>query len=508
MKVFKHMTALVLALVMAAALAVTAYAATVTVKYREFVYSSQITFRQYDYSQSTSPTVVNMTISATSSLGSGSALYHVKYANGTVAYCIQPGVHSDDSGSYVQGSSGCWYNLPASVQSAIALALACGYPSADYGTASGDRNSSAIINAEKWAATQAIIWELICEYRSAYTYDDWGYSPFYDCVDTSRYPTFELWYNKAAAWQNLLKQESATIAEAMRIQTDGLRWYAAYHDEGHHPHVHMMVWSTEPKKGYLTREGIAVMRSRMTNAIFHEEMTELYIKKDAAYKESIQTAKESLLLYIRMLEGSESADPVIEQKLWELSHALEQVDGKHVYAYLPKEVKTQVDEIMERLAQLPEVAACYEQWWKLKDEIASYYGRNTPPHQPLVQQKEFRTIKNFIIREAETFREPTSVQMSTDAEPREPRKTSDETPTAVQQPQIAPLQNALTADAVMQLLHHMSRMFRGNMPVIPPALRIDSKRRRRLQEKRMAMGHKRDDHEDEQLHHVNDNTMQ
>ena len=203
MKVFKHMTVLVLALIMVAALAVTAYAATVTVKYREFVYSGQITFRQYDYSQSTSPTVINMTISATSSLGSGSALYHVKYANGTVAYCIQPGVHSDDSGSYVQGSSGCWYNLPASVQSAIALALACGYPSADYGTASGDRNSSAIINAEKWAATQAIIWELICEYRSAYTYDDWGYSPFYGCVDTSRYPTFELWYDKiAAAMQN------------------------------------------------------------------------------------------------------------------------------------------------------------------------------------------------------------------------------------------------------------------------------------------------------------------
>ena len=203
MKVFKHMTALVLALIMVAALAVTAYAATVTVKYREFVYSGQITFRQYDYSQSTSPTVINMTISATSSLGSGSALYHVKYANGTVAYCIQPGVHSDDSGSYVQGSSGCWYNLPASVQSAIALALACGYPSADYGAASGDRNSSAIINAEKWAATQAIIWELICEYRNAYTYDDWEYSPFYGCVDTSRYPTFGLWYDKiAAAMQN------------------------------------------------------------------------------------------------------------------------------------------------------------------------------------------------------------------------------------------------------------------------------------------------------------------
>ena len=307
-----------------------------------------------------------------------------------------------------------------------------------------------------------------------------------------------LGYNKAAAWQNLLKQESASIAEAMRIQTDDIRWYAAYHDEGHHPHVHMMVWSAEPKKGYLTREGIAVMRSKMTNAIFRDEMTELYIKKDAAYKESIQTAKESLLMCIRMLESSGAADTVIEQKLRDLSRALVQVDGKHAYAYLPKEVKAQVDEIVERLAQLPEVAVCYDQWWKLKDEIAGYYGRNIPPRQPLSQQEEFRAIKNFIIREAETIREPTPVQTSTDAEPSEPQKPLDETPTEVQQPQIAPLQNALTADAVMQLLLHMSRMFRGNMPVIPPALRIDSKRRRRLQEKRMAMGRKRDDHEEAQ----------
>lgn len=317
-----------------------------------------------------------------------------------------------------------------------------------------------------------------------------------------------LGYNKAAAWRNLLRQESAAIAEAMRIQTNDFRWYAAYHDEGHHPHVHMMVWSAEPKKGYLTREGIAVMRSRMTNAIFRDEMTELYIKKDTAYKESIQTAKESLLLYIRMLESSESADTVIEQKLRELSQALEQVDGKHVYAYLPKEIKGQVDEIVERLAQLPEVAACYEQWWRLKDKIAGYYGRNTSPHQPLVQQKEFRAIKNFIIREAETIREPTPVQMSTDSEQNEPQESSDEAPTAVQQPRSEMPRAAVTADAVMQLLLHMGRMFRGNMPVIPPALRIDSKRRRRLQEKRMAMGHKRDDHEDEQFHHVNDNTMQ
>ena len=196
MKTVKRFTALVLALVMAAMLAVSAYAATVVVKYKVYVYTSQLTFKQYDYSSSTTPSTRNLTILADSSLGSGSALYHVKYVNGALAYCIQPGVRSDDSSNYVQGSSGCWYNLPAAVQSGIALALACGYPSAEYGTAYGDSNSSDIIGAEKWAATQAVIWDLICEYRSPYDYRSWGSSPFYNCVDTSRCPTFALWYSE------------------------------------------------------------------------------------------------------------------------------------------------------------------------------------------------------------------------------------------------------------------------------------------------------------------------
>ena len=200
------MTALILALVMAAMLAVSAYAATVVVKYKVYVYTSQLTFKQYDYSSSTTPSTRNLTILADSSLGSGSAMYHVKYVNGALAYCIQPGVRSDDSSNYVQGSSGCWYNLPAAVQSGIALALACGYPSAEYGTAYGDSNSSDIVNAEKWAATQAIIWDLICEYRSPYDYRSWGSSPFYNCVDTSRYPTFALWYSE--------------IVDAMQSATD------------------------------------------------------------------------------------------------------------------------------------------------------------------------------------------------------------------------------------------------------------------------------------------------
>lgn len=316
-----------------------------------------------------------------------------------------------------------------------------------------------------------------------------------------------LGYNKAATWQNLLKQESHSIAEAMRIPPEKFRWYAAYHDEGHHPHIHMMAWSDDPKVGFLTQKGIASIRSKMTNEIFRDEMTELYIRKDAAYKESIQTAKALLLERIRALETGAADDPGLVKELQELSQALAQVGGKHVYSYLPKSVKAQVDAIVDRLSQLPEVAACYECWWNLKDEIAGYYGRNTPPHQPLVQQKEFRAIKNFIIREADSIRWPEPKQMDVDTALCGMQERSSDAKYPTSQSRTVTGRSAITADAALHLLHHMGCVFRSRMPFIPPALRIDSKRRRRLQEKRMALGHKRDDHEDERLHHINDNTM-
>ena len=268
-----------------------------------------------------------------------------------------------------------------------------------------------------------------------------------------------LGYSKAAAWQNLLKQESHSIAEAMRIPPEKFRWYAAYHDEGHHPHIHMMAWSDDPKVGFLTQKGIASIRSKMTNEIFRDEMTELYIRKDAAYKESMQTAKALLLERIRALETGAADDPGLVKELQELSQALAQVGGKHVYSYLPKSVKAQVDAIVERLAQLPEVAACYDQWWQLKDEIAGYYGQNTPPHQPLTQRKEFRSLKNWIIREAE------DISFSPSADSTEPgeKQSTEKTPPIRGSVDVQPVGEAVSArhipaNVVMRLLHHMGQI--------------------------------------------------
>jgi len=140
--------------------------------------------------------------------------------------------------------------------------------------------------------------------------------------------------------------------------------------------------------------------------------------------------------------------------------------------------------------------------------LRAFGGRTPPPRQPLTQRKEFRSLKNWIIREAE------DISFSPSADSVEPgeKQSTEKTPPIRGSADVQPVGEAVSArhipaNAVMRLLHHMGQIFRTSMPVIPPALRIDSKRRRRLQEKRMAMGHKRNDHEDEQLHHVNDNTM-
>jgi len=324
-----------------------------------------------------------------------------------------------------------------------------------------------------------------------------------------------LGYNKAAAWRNLLKHESAAIAEAMRIQTDDFRWYAAYHDEEHHPHVHMMAWSDDPRMGHLTKKGIFAMRSKLTGTIFREELKDVYIRKESIYKRSIQTAQEKLLELTAQMEQRTCPDTGIEQMMLELSQQLPQLSGKHQYGYLPKPVKATVDAIVDRLAQLPEVAACYAQWNQVKDELVRFHNQNLRQHLPLSQQKEFRVLLNAVIREAENMptrfsvvlhEEPPDLE-ETDT-PEHPAHTPPQGNTQIPQRTEDVPQQAGTLSATIHLLHHMSRIFRHDALISPATLRIDSKRRRRLQEKRMAMSHKRDDHEDEQLYHVNDNTMQ
>ena len=213
-----------------------------------------------------------------------------------------------------------------------------------------------------------------------------------------------LGYDNARTWQNLLRANRNDIAAAMNIPPNHFRWYAAFHDEGEHPHVHMMAWSTVPSEAYLTRDGIRKIKSQLTNQIFKQEMLHTYEQKSQSRDELVHEARRAIRWLTREMAQSICAAPEIEQKMEQLAGQLETVKGKKSYGYLPKPVKKTVDEVVDKLEELPVVRECYDQWCRLQSEVESYYHDKAREKKKLSQEKEFRQIKNAVIQEAERIR--------------------------------------------------------------------------------------------------------
>ena len=213
-----------------------------------------------------------------------------------------------------------------------------------------------------------------------------------------------LGYENGESWRRLLLAHQTELAAAMKIPPSSFRWCAAFHDEKHHPHIHMMAWSNDPKQGYLTERGIEQMRSQLSNDIFQDELLSIYQEKDLSYQQVRDAAMEAMGRLIREMKSGLCDSPIIAGQMETLAGMLAEVKGKKVYGYLKKPVKAQVDAIVDELARLPEVAECYEQWNRLRDELERYYKDTPREHKPLSQQQEFKAMKNMVIREAEELR--------------------------------------------------------------------------------------------------------
>ena len=223
-------------------------------------------------------------------------------------------------------------------------------------------------------------------------------------ISLKREDATRLGYNNAKSWMNLLRANRNDIAAAMNIPPNHFRWYAAYHNEGDHPHVHMMAWSTVPEEAYLTKEGIRQIKSRLMNQIFKQEMLHTYEQKSQSRDELVRETRRAIRRLTREMAQSICSAPEIEQKMEQLAGQLGTVKGKKSYGYLPKPVKKTVDEVVDRLEELPVVKQCYDQWCVLQSEVESYYHDKPREKKKLSQEKEFRQIKNAVIQEAERIR--------------------------------------------------------------------------------------------------------
>lgn len=210
-----------------------------------------------------------------------------------------------------------------------------------------------------------------------------------------------LGYENGESWRRLLLAHQTELATAMKIPPSSFRWCAAFHDEKHHPHIHMMAWCADLKQGYLTEKGIEQMRSQLSNDIFQDELLSLYQEKELSYQEVRDAAMEAMGRLIREMKSGLCDSPVIAGQMETLAGMLAEVKGKKMYGYLKKPVKAQVDAIVDELARLPKVAECYDHWNRLRDELERYYKDTPREHKPLSQQQEFKAIKNMVIREAE-----------------------------------------------------------------------------------------------------------
>ena len=188
----------------------------------------------------------------------------------------------------------------------------------------------------------------------------------------------------------------------MKIPPEDFRWYAAFHDEGNHPHVHMMAWSVKPNQAYLSKDGIRQIKSTLTNQIFRQELLHVYEQKSKSRDELVAEARKAMQELAKAMQEMTCIHPEAEQMIWNLSRQLGQVSGKKTYGYLSKPMKKLVDEIVDQMARLPTVDACYQTWWELQCQVEDYYSEGKKRlRPPLSQQKEFRQIKNAVIKEAE-----------------------------------------------------------------------------------------------------------
>ena len=221
-----------------------------------------------------------------------------------------------------------------------------------------------------------------------------------------------LGFDNASRWKDMIGSHVAEMATAMKIAPENLKWYGAFHNEGHHPHVHIMVYSTNPKEGYLNNYGIDKVRSIFAKDIFAQDLESVYEDQTELRQKLKAIADELIKDILERAEGQNFESDSIEQKLVLLAEKLKKTKGKKVYGYLSKDIKDLVDSIVDELAKDETIANLYDLWYEKKYEILGMYSSKRPPQIPLSENKEFKSIKNSIINEAKHINEDPSVKLN------------------------------------------------------------------------------------------------
>ena len=216
-------------------------------------------------------------------------------------------------------------------------------------------------------------------------------------VSLRREDAVRLGYTNSDMWRELVKRHIDDISKAQNIPLANMKWYAAFHDTTHHPHIHLIVYSSDPRQGYLTKEGMAAIRSAFANDIFHEDMKSIY-QEQTLTRDELKALSEDQMSEILSQIGSGVVDERLVTKVRELNAQLQSIGGKKMYGYLPKEIKQTVDDIFFLLSQNEDIQKLYDKWCEFEKAKYKMYTQKDKELPRLAENKEFRSVKNMIIR--------------------------------------------------------------------------------------------------------------
>lgn len=286
-----------------------------------------------------------------------------------------------------------------------------------------------------------------------------------EVLSLRREDAVRLGYDRGETWRDLLRSQTAAMASAMHIPLSDLRWYAAFHDEAHHPHCHIVAYSAG-KEPHMSQKDLEKLKASFAHEIFKQDLLTAYQEQTVQRDSLTAETREKVQRIVAEINEGTLENEVLGQLLLELSERLHRAKGKKVYGYLPQKTRELVNSIVDELAKDDRLAELYELWYAQRERIVETYHDQGEEKLPLSQNKTFHAIKNIVVTEALSIT------------PSMPEKTTQNSPTSS------------VRMAGYRIAASLARMFQENIDREQKQIpgRIDRKLRQKIQEKKQAQG--------------------
>lgn len=307
--------------------------------------------------------------------------------------------------------------------------------------------------------------------------NEYGGNVWTAIVSLRREDAERLGFDNGSRWRDMLRTQTQALSENLRIPMGHLKWFAAFHNESHHPHVHLIAYSTVESEGYLTKQGVQKLRSSFAKDIFAQDLLCIYEKQTEHRNRLRSGSRDVLAEIVSQINAGGYSDPHLEELLVQLAQRLSRTKGKKVYGYLKADVKALIDSIVDEIARDNRISALYDLWYEQRENVLRTYNSSLPERIPLSQNKEFKVIKNAIIQAA--------MDLMLDSQQGQIVAEDD---VEIQSRHSSTAGNDGTGMNALRLLQQTSQILQNEVRPVYLDRSVDRKLRRKINEKKQAQG--------------------